>query len=504
MTKKKTTIKKESVSRAPVVAVMGHIDHGKSTLLDYIRKTNVVEGEAGGITQHISSYEFEHKPKEGKASKITFLDTPGHAAFSTTRIRGAQVADIAILVVSAEDGVKPQTKEALKYILDAKTPYIVAMNKIDLPSADIEKTKMDLSENGVYLEGYGGDISAVAISAKKGEGIEDLLDLILFMAEFADLKGDTNINAEGVVIESTIDKQKGASTSLIIKNGTLKTGMAVATDRGWAPVRVMEDFTGSPIKEASFSSPIKIYGWNKQPEVGTPFKSFEKKKDAQKYVEEQTKETIHAPNEPAQKSKKTSIPLIAVADTTGTLEAMTEEISKLSNDRVDVYFLSKTTGVITEKEIKLASTHENSFVIGFNTSMDNAAKNAAERYEIKVTTFSIIYKLLEWAEEEIKKLTPIEKIEKMSGRVKILRVFNRTKTNQVVGGKVVEGFITTGDTIKILRREEEIGRGIVKGLQQQTIKSDKVEEGNECGLMLESKKEIAGGDVIEAFHEIEE
>lgn len=489
------------IPRPPVVAVMGHIDHGKSTLLDYIRKTNVVSGEAGGITQHISAYEFEHTPTEGKPRKITFLDTPGHEAFATTRIRGAQAADIAILIVSAEDGVKPQTKEALKYILDAHTPYIVAINKIDLPNADIEMTKMNLSENGVYLEGYGGDVPYVAISAKKGDGVEELLDLILFMSEFADLKGDPSLPAEGVVIESTIDKKKGTSASLIIKNGTLKTGMALATENAWAPVRLIEDFKGEPLREATFSSPIKIYGWDTQPIVGNPFISLPNKKDAQTYViEHQTKEEKE---DVQQDSTKTSIPLIAVADTTGTLEAMTQQIKKLSNDRVDVYFLSTTTGAISEKEIKLASTHANSFVVGFNTSMDNAAINAAERMEVEVKTFSIIYELLKWVEEKIQEMTPIEKYDEMSGRIKVLKTFSKTKTTQVVGGKVVEGNISVGDKVKILRREEEIGRGIIKGLQQQTMKSEKVEEGNECGVMIETKKEIAKGDVVEAFHEVE-
>lgn len=505
-TQSATTPQGKDIPRPPVVAVMGHIDHGKSTLLDYIRSTNVAGGEAGGITQHISAYEFEHTPKEDKDTiphRITFLDTPGHEAFAKTRIRGAQAADIAILVVSADDGVKPQTKEALKYILEAKTPFVVAINKIDLPASNIEKTKTDLAENGVYLEGYGGDIPNMAISAKTGENVEDLLDLLLFMAEFNELRGDTTVTAEGVVIESTIDKQKGMSTSLIIKNGTLKSGMAVATDIGWAPVRIMEDFKGKQLREATFSSPIKIFGWSALPEVGTKFVSFANKKDAQKYVEDATtKEDVTTPRG-ATSSEKTSLGVVIVADTTGTLQAVVSEIEKLSNDRIEVTILGASTGVITEKEIKLASTHENTFVVGFNTSMDSASQNASERYEVEVKTFNIIYELIDWTKERLTKLTPIEKIEEMSGRLKVLKTFNKTKNNQVIGGKVVEGYISVGDTVKILRRDEEIGRGKIKGLQQQSIKADKVEEGNECGLQIEAKKEIGGGDVIEAFHEVE-
>ncbi|MCK5591056.1 MAG: GTP-binding protein, partial [Candidatus Pacebacteria bacterium] len=270
-----------TVERPPIIVIMGHIDHGKSALLDYIRKSNVVEGEAGGITQHTSAYEVEHTTKEGDIKKITFLDTPGHEAFSDMRSRGAVVADIAILVVSAEDGVKTQTLEALRAIKDADIPYIIAINKIDKPGADIEKTKNSLSENEIYIEGYGGDIPVQPISAKTGEGIPEILDMMLLVAEMAELKGETGKRAEGIVIESKVDPQKGISATLVITNGKLERGMYVVAEDVVAPVRIFENFSGKTINEAQFSSPVTIIGWNKIPSVGSSFVSFSKKKDAE-------------------------------------------------------------------------------------------------------------------------------------------------------------------------------------------------------------------------------
>lgn len=487
--------------RAPVVAVMGHIDHGKSTLLDYIRNTNVVSGEAGGITQHISAYEFEHTPKEGSARNITFLDTPGHEAFSATRIRGARVADIAVLVVSAEDGVKPQTKEAITYLKEAQTPFVVAITKIDLPNADIERTKTNLAENEIYLEGYGGDVPNVAISAKTGENVDDLLDTLLLMADLEELMGTPSAPARGVVIESNMDDKKGASASIVIKDGTLSQGMAVATDTSFAPVRIMEDFTGKPLREATFSSPVKIYGWNTLPAVGSACVSFANKKEAEQHIQQPDTQSPHASIETADDT--TAINLIVVADTAGTLEAVVDQVQTLSNDRITVHILSASTGTITEKEVKRASMQDNTAIVGFNTSTDAAAHNAAERYEIDIQTFSVIYDLLDWVREHTTKLTPVAYEDKTHARVKILKTFSAKKNVQVIGGSVIDGEISTGDTVKIFRRDEEVGTGTVKGLQLQQMKADKVESGNECGLMVEARLEIARGDVLEAFRKVE-
>ena len=268
MTKEKIDKK---IQRPPVIVVMGHIDHGKSALLDYIRKTNVVESESGGITQHISAYELTHNNR-----KITFLDTPGHEAFKKMRSRGTEVADIAILVVSAEEGVKAQTLEALECIKESTIPFIVAINKIDKPQANVEKIKQNLIENEIYLEGLGGEIPFVPVSAKTGVGIPELLDMMLLVADLEELSGDKGKSADGIVIESNLDQKKGISASLVIKDGTLKSGMFVVAGDSFSPVRIMEDFKGLPIKEASFSSPIKIVGFNKVPQVGAKFSSFDK------------------------------------------------------------------------------------------------------------------------------------------------------------------------------------------------------------------------------------
>jgi len=282
MAKKKAKVEPNVIKRPPVVVIMGHIDHGKSTLLDYIRNSNVVEGEAGGITQHLSAYVVEHKTKEGESGKITFLDTPGHAAFQQMRLRGADVADVAILIVSAEDGVKPQTLEALESIKAADIPYIVAINKIDKPGADVPKTQASLVENQIYIEGMGGDIPWAPISAKSGDGVDDLLDLVVLAADLAELKGDTNVPATGTVIEGYLDDKRGTTATLIINNGTLKSGQCVVSGNTYAPVRIMEDFNGNSIKEASLSEPVGIVGFSEVPEVGSDFVTVENKKAAEK------------------------------------------------------------------------------------------------------------------------------------------------------------------------------------------------------------------------------
>ena len=281
----KNNEQKNAVERPPVVAVMGHIDHGKSTLLDYIRKTNIVDKEAGGITQHISAYEVIHKDENGKDKKITFLDTPGHEAFSKMRERGAKIADIAILVVSAEDGVKPQTVEAYKAIAESNTPFVVAINKIDKAGADIERTKMNLAENEIYLENYGGKVPFAPISAKTGDGIDNLLSLILILAELENFEGDAKENASGFVLESNMDSKRGIQATLIVKNGTLKKGMYVVSEDSICSTRIIENFLGKIISEASYSSPIRLIGFDKMPKAGSIFKAFENKKDAENFAQ---------------------------------------------------------------------------------------------------------------------------------------------------------------------------------------------------------------------------
>ena len=495
---------KTTIERSPVIVIMGHIDHGKSALLDFIRKSNVVAGEAGGITQHTSAYEVEHETK-GKFKKITFLDTPGHEAFSDMRLRGAIVADIAILVVSAEDGVKSQTLEALNAIKAGSIPYIVAINKIDKPGADIEKTKNSLVENGIYIEGYGGDIPYVAISAKTGKGVPELLDMMILVAEMGELTGDTNKLAEGAVIEANVDPKKGLSTTLIIKDGILKRGMYIASGTSYAPVRIFENFLGKKLDEAQFSSPIIIVGWNKLPEVGALFKTFKKKKEAEEYAanfksKEQTKSVAEVREEIAENDKGYfSIPIILKADVSGTLTAITQEISKIVLPRTVLKIMHTGVGAINENDVKTASGAKNSIIIGFNVSVDARTHSVAEQFDVDIETFNIIYKMTEWLEEEAKKKTPKIEVEEKTGELKILKLFSAQKNIQIIGGRVIEGKIMSGARVHILRRDNLIGEGKIVGMQSQKTKINEANEEMEIGAKIESKIEIAAGDTLESF-----
>ena len=486
------------VARPPVVVVMGHVDHGKSTLLDYIRKTNVVENEKGGITQHLSAYEVIHKDEKGINRKITFLDTPGHEAFSKMRERGAKIADIAILVVSAADGVKPQTIEAYKTIIGCKVPYIVAINKIDTKEANLEKTKTELAENEIYLEGYGGKVPFVPISAKIGTGINDLLSLILILAEVEDFTADEKEKASGFVIETHLDSKRGIEATLVIKNGTLEKGMMVAVGDSFCSTKIMESFLGKMIGSASFSSPIHLVGFNKMPQIGGEFKSFDKKQEMEKYIKEiQNKKLGQDKNSIINETGKKIIPIILKADVSGSLEAIEKEINKIQNENAEFKILTKGVGPISETDIK--GIGENVMVIGFNVKANKNAAELALNTNINILFFDIIYKLTEWLTEQMEIRRPrIETIE-TTGRAKILRAFSRTKERQIVGGKVIEGKILLNGTVKIIRREFEIGRGKIVNLEKSKIKTREVEEGAEFGMMIESKIEIVQGDIIELF-----
>ena len=491
-------------ARPPVVVVMGHIDHGKSTLLDYIRKTNIAEKEIGGITQNISAYEVEiPTPGESWSRKITFLDTPGHEAFSKMRQRGAQIADIAVLVVSAEDGVKPQTIEAWKTITEGKLPCIVAINKIDKPGANIEKTKTELAESEIYLENYGGKIPYAEISAKIGTGIDNLLSLILIVAEMENFNGNPNEDASGFVIEANLDSRRGILATLIIKNGSLKKGMTVVVEDSICSTRIMENYKAVIIDEMSFSSPIRIFGFNKIPKVGSCFKTFKNKKDAEKDAENwQTRNREEDPNQhqsPDKNQDKKIIPIILKADVSGTLEAIEKEIAKIKNEGAEFKIIGKGVGPISESDVKNLSNGENVIIIGFNVKTDKSAIEIAEKRGITISFFDIIYKMTEWLEIQMEKLRPRIETMETTGRAKIIRAFSRTKDRQIVGGKVTEGKIILNGTVRIMRREFEIGRGKIVNLEKNKIKTKEVDEGNEFGMMIESKIEIAQGDIIELF-----
>jgi translation initiation factor IF-2 len=475
---------------------MGHIDHGKSTLLDYIRKSNVVDGEAGGITQHLSAYVVNHTTSEGKAGTITFLDTPGHAAFQKMRLRGADVADIAILIVSAEDGVKPQTLEALEAIKTAGIPMIVAINKIDKPEANIMRTQTSLIEHEIYIEGMGGDIPWVGISAKSGEGISELLDLVMLTADLAELTATPGVNATGVVLEGAIDGKRGTSATLMVQNGTLKSGQFVVTGTCIAPVRIMEDHTGNAIKEAGPATPVRVIGFSDIPKVGDTFITVGNKKEAEKMIESKRNAIIAPPTH--KRSVLPTIPILIKADALGTLDAIVHELDLFTSERICVRVIDASVGPITDSDVQAVSATKEAIIVGFNVKIERSAKDLADKLGVEIDTFSIIYELSEWLNTALKNRTPKIEEKVTTGKVKILKHFSTQKHTHVLGGRIEEGVIKLGQFVRILRRDIDLGKGIVKNLQQQKSDVKQVNE-SEFGMQIDSRIEIAPGDILESY-----
>ncbi|MBU2219207.1 translation initiation factor IF-2 [Patescibacteria group bacterium] len=499
-----------SIPRPPIVVVMGHIDHGKSKLLDYIRNANIVEKEAGGITQHIGAYEAEVKcdvSHEHKTRKITFLDTPGHEAFSQMRLRGTKVADVAILVIAADEGVKPQTLEAYEAIKNAGIPFVVALNKIDKPNADPERIKNQLAENQIFIEGYGGNIPSVNISAKTGEGVDELLDIVLLLTEMENLRANPKENASGIVIESKLGSRRGISATLIVQNGVMRKGMFVISRNSLAPVRIFEDFQGKSLDEATFSSPVRIIGFDNMPSVGAEFKTFKTKKEAEEAVNVwrlNLQTEIQSPNIPKLGGEKTIIPLVIKGDVMGSVEALEHEIKKLENEEVSLNILRKDTGKITEDDIRLASSAKNPIVLGFNVPVDSPARTLAERFEVFIYTSDIIYKISEWLGEEIEKRKSKAITEKIVGSAKILKIFSKEKNKQLVGGEVLEGKIIMNKYfVRIKRNDAEIGEGKIVELQHNKLAAKEVNQGEQFGMIMDSKTEIAKGDAIEIIEKLQ-
>jgi len=507
--------KQNLIPRPPIVVVMGHIDHGKTTLLDFIRKTKVAEYESGGITQHIGAYEIEYAnsapPPNGSGNanahmripkKITFIDTPGHEAFSKMRARGARIADLAILVVAADDGVKAQTAEAIGAIKEAKIPFIVAINKIDKENANPEKVKKELAANEVYVENFGGKIPSVNISAKTGQGISELLEMILLVSEMEELKADQNCPASGVVIESHLDPKRGIAATLIIQNGTLEKKMFINAGGAIAPVKIFENFLGKPLNKASFSSPVKIVGFDKLPEVGAAFRAYESREEAEAEVAESHQEPSRTVLDKGAENKaenKIIIPLVIKADVSGSLEALEKEILKLSDEKIGFNILRLNVGDINEDDIKLASSGENAIVIGFHVKIENNIKQLADRLGVKMVLFDIIYKISEWLEKEIKQRLPETTNEEILGTAELVKVFSRSANRQIIGGKVLTGKIASGKYVKILRRGTQIAKGKVIELQHYKMKVPELDQGKEFGALVDIKNELAKGDLIEIY-----
>ena len=479
--------------RPPVIAVMGHIDHGKSSLLDYIRKANIVAGEAGGITQHVAAYIALHNDRP-----VTFLDTPGHEAFKALRARGAAAADIAILVVAADEGVMPQTLDALAAIKESNIPFIVAITKIDKNNADVGHAKNSLIENGIYIEGMGGDIAYALVSSKTGEGVPELLDLVLLSADLLELSCDLSLSATGFVLESTQDPKRGASATLIIKDGTLtKDGFVVACD-AFAPIRFIEDFRGARIETANASEPVRISGFSKLPPAGSLFSIAKNKKEAETLAKENAKELAATPERSAAVEGITLLPLIVKADVAGSVDAIVHELKKITHERAEIRIVSSGVGSVSETDVKTANAG-NGTIIAFNASTDAIASELALRDNISILSFSIIYELSAKVAELLEACAPALSGEKELGRALVLKMFSSGAKKQVLGARYVSGELTVGNRMKLLRKGEEIARGSIGNLQQARADVKEIHTEGDFGTEIECRESAAYGDELVAF-----
>jgi translation initiation factor IF-2 len=485
--------------RPPIVAIMGHVDHGKTTLLDTIRKAKVAEGESGGITQHIGAYQIK---KNGKF--ITFLDTPGHEAFSEMRARGANVTDIIVLVVAADDGVKPQTLEVIKRAQFTNTPMIVAINKVDKPEANVMRIKQELSGVGVLTEEWGGKTIAVEISAKQNKGIDTLLEMILLTAEIDNFRANPSGKTVGTIIESKVSQGKGATATVIVQNGTLKVGDIIAAGAAFGRIRSLEDETGRKLKEALPSTPAQISGFSEVPQAGDVLQTTETLDEAKNIAI-----TIQRKNQSHKISSKQAIVgdmknktlnLIIKTDVGGSLEAIKQSIAKLKNDEVKISILNEGVGEINESDVLLASSSR-ATVIGFHTKVNPKAVNLAKQKKVTIDSYEVIYELIEdITSAVIKMFTP--ELEKFPlGKAKILQVFRTEKGIMIVGGKVEEGELKRQSQITIWRDGLELGRAEIIELQQSKVLAKHVNIGEEFGIKLKTTVKVEAGDVLESFEE---
>ena len=485
-------------TRPPIVVVMGHIDHGKTKILDWCRKTKVVESESGGITQHIGAYEVRHKSK-----KITFIDTPGHEAFSKLRSRGAKIADIAILVVAAEEGVKPQTKEAIEIIRQNNIPFVVAINKIDKPEANPDKVKQELAQENVLVESYGGSVPSVEISAKMGQNMDGLLEIILLMAELEELRADPQKPAEGIVLEANVDPKRGITSTLLIRDGTFKKNKILAIGRNIESIKILEDFLGQPITEAGPSSPVLVTGLTAVPTVGDTFYSFPDKRQAEEFIASLPPEETQKEIKTASRSneKKPIFNIIIKTDVIGSKEALEESFKKLEQDWVGINIIRSEIGDINESDVKLALATKLVTIVGFKVKVDSSVREFAKNNNIHIVTGEVIYNIIDEVKEKALEIIPPEVKRIDLGRAKILKIFKKSGSKQIVGGRVEDGAIKKGVAVEIKRNKEIVGRGAILQLQKDKRDAEEVEKGNEFGMMIESNVNIAEGDVIDIFQE---
>ncbi|WP_369546687.1 translation initiation factor IF-2 [Bacillus velezensis] len=491
--------------RPPVVTIMGHVDHGKTTLLDSIRKTKVVEGEAGGITQHIGAYQIEENGK-----KITFLDTPGHAAFTTMRARGAEVTDITILVVAADDGVMPQTVEAINHAKAAEVPIIVAVNKVDKESANPDRVMQELTEYGLVPEAWGGETIFVPLSALTGKGIDELVEMILLVSEVEELKANPNRQAKGTVIEAELDKGRGSVATLLVQTGTLNVGDPIVVGNTFGRVRAMVNDLGRRVKTAGPSTPVEITGLNDVPQAGDQFLVFKDEKTARsvgearasKQLEEQrsdkAKLSLDDLFEQIKQGDVKDINLIVKADVQGSAEALTAALQKIEVEGVKVKIIHTGVGAITESDIILASA-SNAIVIGFNVRPDGNAKSTAEAENVDIRLHRIIYKVIEEIEAAMKGMLDPEYEEKVIGQVEVRQTFKVSKIGTIAGGYVTDGHITRDSGLRLIRDGVVIFEGEVDVLKRFKDDVKEVSQGYECGITIKKYNDIREGDILEAY-----
>ena len=493
------------INRPPVITIMGHVDHGKTSLLDYIRNSHVVDKEFGGITQHIGAYQIEYKD-----NKITFIDTPGHAAFTEMRARGASITDIVIIIIAADDGVMPQTKEAIDHALAANVPIVVAVNKIDKPEANVERIKTQMAENNITPEEWGGTIPFVEISAKTGAGIDNLLDTLLVLSEMEELKANPNRYAVGTVIESRVDKNIGGVATLLIQNGTLRLGDPVVVGTTHGRVRTFKNDLGENIVEAGPSTPVEITGLSDNPSAGDKFMAFESEKLAREIAEKRlvqsknvTKKEIVSFDSLFEKLQggTKEINVVLKCDVRGSEEAVKNALEKIDVEGVNVKIIRSGIGTITESDIVLANA-SNAIVIGFNVVPNNITKEVAKEYSVELRLYTIIYKLVEEMELAMKGMLDPEYEEKVIGTCEVRKIFTFSKVGKIAGVMVTSGLIKTSSNVRVVRDGVIIYDGKVGSIQREKDSVKEVKSGYECGVTIDGYSDIKEQDVFEFYENV--
>ena len=498
---------KDLVERPPVVTIMGHVDHGKTTLLDYIRKSNVASGEAGGITQAIGAYSVKYKDKS-----ITFIDTPGHAAFTEMRARGASITDIVIIIVAADDGIMPQTKEAIDHAKAAGVPIIVAINKIDKPEANIERVMTGLVENGLTPEEWGGDIIVNKISAATGENVDELLENILLIAEMEDYKANPSRYASGAVIESKKDSKVGSVVTLLIQNGTLRLGDPIVIGNAFGKVRTLKNDLGQNIVEATPSTPVEVTGVSEVPSAGDKFMAFESEKQAKQIAEERKLRSREQDTNFSGMSLEDlfgriqegvkEINVVLKADVNGSLEAVKNSLEKITVDGVKVNVIRGAVGAITESDIVLASASD-AIIIGFNVRGSSKTMDIAKQYGVSIKNYDIIYKVVEDMEKAMKGMLDPEYEEKVTGTLEVRQIFKFSKVGLIAGCHVLSGTVKNNEKARIIRDNVVVYNGSIKSLQREKDQVKEVKKDMDCGLTLENCQDYKEKDIIEVYDLVE-